>query len=192
MSWLYGRRGRPPLLRLRRCRVALYRGLAIRRHRSNVGPKQHCLLQSKREFRQRLAARKVVRSQDKCGKLGLVKGIGMSVKKKVSRERAAGSWATRLMKCVRAVLDLRPEADPDNVRPTLILLERPPLERLRNSLIRGRALPQRKLQVLRIERIFASKRAANRAKDRLVIPVLEDALAASQVAAQQVKRKPTR
>ncbi len=48
------------------------------------------------------------------------------------------------MESVRAVQAERPEADPDNVRHTLILLEQPPLERLRRSLIRGRALPQRK------------------------------------------------
>jgi hypothetical protein len=48
------------------------------------------------------------------------------------------------MNSVRAVLAVRPEADPDNVRHTLILLEHPPLERLRRSLTRGRALAQRK------------------------------------------------
>jgi len=40
-----------------------------------------------------------------------------------------------------------------------------------------------KIKVLKIDRILASKRAANRAKDRLVIPVLEDALVAGNVAA---------
>lgn len=39
-----------------------------------------------------------------------------------------------------------------------------------------------RLQVLGVDRILISKRAANRAKDRLVIPVLEDSLAASQIA----------
>ena len=68
----------------------------------------------------------------------------MSVKKTDSRERKAGRWAARLMKFVREVLAARPEADPDNVRHTLILLEHPPLERLRRSLTRGRALAQRK------------------------------------------------
>ena len=37
-----------------------------------------------------------------------------------------------------------------------------------------------KLKVLSLKRILVSKRAANRAKDRLVIPVLEDALAAGE------------
>ena len=68
----------------------------------------------------------------------------MSVQKKDSRERNASRWAARLMKSVRAVLAVRPEADPDNVRHTLILLEQSPLERLRRSLTRGRALAQRK------------------------------------------------
>ncbi len=66
------------------------------------------------------------------------------MKKNESRERKAARWAGRLMESVRAVLAERPEADPDNVRHTLILLEQPPLERLRKSLTRGRALAQRK------------------------------------------------
>jgi hypothetical protein len=68
----------------------------------------------------------------------------MRHKRKASRERQASRWAARLMKSVRAVLAVRPEADPDNVRHTLILLEQAPLERLRRSLTRGRALAQRK------------------------------------------------
>ena len=68
----------------------------------------------------------------------------MSVKKKDSRERKASRWAARLMKSVRAVMAERPEADPDNVRHTLILLDQSPLERLRRSLTRGRAGAQRK------------------------------------------------
>jgi len=68
----------------------------------------------------------------------------MRVKRKNPRERQASRWAARLMRSVRAVLAARPEADPDNVRHTLILLEQSPLERLRRSLTRGRALAQRK------------------------------------------------
>jgi hypothetical protein len=41
------------------------------------------------------------------------------------------------------------------------------------------------LRVLPLDRILASKRAANRSKDRLVIPVLEDALAAAETAARR-------
>ena len=69
---------------------------------------------------------------------------GMSARNKNSQERDAREWAERLMDSVRAVLAVRPEADPDNVRHTLILLEQAPLERLRRSLVRGRALAQRK------------------------------------------------
>lgn len=49
------------------------------------------------------------------------------------------------------------------------------------------SLGRYKLKVLRVDRVLASKRAANRAKDRLVIPVLEDSLVTSQVA-----KRPTR
>lgn len=51
------------------------------------------------------------------------------------------------------------------------------------------ALGRQKLKVLRVDRILASKRAANRAKDRLVIPVLEDSLAVSQAAARRKKKR---
>ena len=50
-------------------------------------------------------------------------------------------------------------------------------------------LGRHKLKVLRVDRILASKRAANRGKDRLVIPVLEDALAAKQTVARRKTRK---
>jgi len=70
--------------------------------------------------------------------------IGMNAKSKVSRERQAARWARQIMDSVREVQGARPEADPDNVRHTFILLELPPLERLRRSLTRGRALTQRK------------------------------------------------
>jgi hypothetical protein len=68
----------------------------------------------------------------------------MGVKRKDSRERQASRWAAGLPKSVRAVLAERPEADPDNVRHALILLEQSPLESLRRSLTRGRALAQPK------------------------------------------------
>lgn len=51
------------------------------------------------------------------------------------------------------------------------------------------SLGRHQLKVLRVDRILASKRAANRAKDRLVIPVLADCLAASQVAARRRTKK---
>jgi hypothetical protein len=51
----------------------------------------------------------------------------------------AQRWARRLTMRVGKVLAAHPQANPDNVRHTLILLEQPPLERLQRSLIRGRA-----------------------------------------------------
>jgi hypothetical protein len=51
----------------------------------------------------------------------------------------AERWARRLSTRVEKILAAHPDADRDNVRHTLILLEQPPLERLQRSLIRGRA-----------------------------------------------------
>jgi hypothetical protein len=55
------------------------------------------------------------------------------------RDAQARIWAKRLSIRVEKILVAHPEADRDNVRHTLILLEQPPLERLRRSLTRGRA-----------------------------------------------------
>jgi hypothetical protein len=44
------------------------------------------------------------------------------------------------------------------------------------------------LKVLPLDRILASKRAANRPRDRLVIRVLEDALAAAAMAARRTQK----
>ena len=49
-------------------------------------------------------------------------------------------------------------------------------------------LGRQKLKVLSLERILASKIAANRTKDRLTIPVLRDALAAMQTMKRRVKK----
>lgn len=51
----------------------------------------------------------------------------------------AQRWARRLTMRVGKILAANPQADPDNVRHTLILLEQPPFDRLQRSLIRGRA-----------------------------------------------------
>ena len=59
------------------------------------------------------------------------------------REERLRGWAERLAQSVEKVMSRNPEADPDNVRHALILLECPPLERLRRSLIRGRSAAQR-------------------------------------------------
>lgn len=51
------------------------------------------------------------------------------------------------------------------------------------------SLGRQKLKVLSLERILASKIAANRAKDRLTIPVLRDALAAIQSVNRRARKK---
>ncbi len=51
------------------------------------------------------------------------------------------------------------------------------------------SLGRQKLKVLSLERVLASKIAANRAKDRLTIPVLRDALAATQSVKRRAKKK---
>jgi hypothetical protein len=61
------------------------------------------------------------------------------MKRRAPSKTAAARWARRLNARVEQVLARHPEADRDNVRHTLILLEQPPLERLQRSLIRGRA-----------------------------------------------------
>lgn len=50
-------------------------------------------------------------------------------------------------------------------------------------------LGRQRLKMLRVDRILASKRVANRTKDRLVIPVLEDSLATSQVGSRRKRKK---
>ena len=50
------------------------------------------------------------------------------------------------------------------------------------------SLGRQKLKVLSLERILAGKIAANRAKDKLTIPVLRGALAATQ----SMKRRPSK
>ena len=51
------------------------------------------------------------------------------------------------------------------------------------------SLGRQKLKVLSLGRILASKLAANRAKDKLTIPVLRDALAAIQTSKRHPKKK---
>jgi hypothetical protein len=50
-------------------------------------------------------------------------------------------------------------------------------------------LGRQKLKVLSLERILASKIAANRPKDKLTIPVLRDALAATQTVKRRAKKR---
>jgi len=50
----------------------------------------------------------------------------------------AQEWGRKLAEDVAKVLEKYPEADPHDVRLTLIALQLPPLERLNRSLRRGR------------------------------------------------------
>jgi hypothetical protein len=63
------------------------------------------------------------------------------MKRRVQSNKVAKArrWAQRLSVRVKRIVAAHPQADPDNIRHTLILLEQPPLERLQRSLIRGRA-----------------------------------------------------
>ena len=63
----------------------------------------------------------------------------MKTPTQASQDAQARSWAKRLSMRVEKIIAAHPDADRDNIRHTLILLEQPPLERLRRSLIRGRA-----------------------------------------------------
>jgi len=63
----------------------------------------------------------------------------MSRHPQINTAAMAQRWARRLSERVERTIKAHPEADRDNIRHTLILLEQPPLERLRRSLIRGRA-----------------------------------------------------
>jgi hypothetical protein len=51
---------------------------------------------------------------------------------------AANRWAKKLADDVAAVMSRHPDADPEDVRLTLISLQSPPLARLNRSLRRGR------------------------------------------------------
>ena len=63
------------------------------------------------------------------------------MKQRAQSDNAAKArrWARLLSTRVEKILSTNPNADRENVRHTLILLEQPPLERLQRSLIRGRA-----------------------------------------------------
>ncbi|HEV2438384.1 MAG TPA: hypothetical protein VG077_20540 [Verrucomicrobiae bacterium] len=51
---------------------------------------------------------------------------------------SANRWGKKLAADVAAVMKRHPDADPEDVRLTLISLQSPPLERLNRSLRRGR------------------------------------------------------
>jgi hypothetical protein len=64
------------------------------------------------------------------------------MKRRVSTQRdltaAANRWAKKLASDVAVVMARHPDADPEDVRLTLISLQSPPLARLNRSLRRGR------------------------------------------------------
>jgi hypothetical protein len=60
------------------------------------------------------------------------------------QDEKAMQWGRDLAEKVKRVLEKYPEADPDNVRHALILLQMPPEERLARSLLRGGARTKRK------------------------------------------------
>src|ERR1043165_9310683 len=60
-----------------------------------------------------------------------------------AKECRAVRWARRLTEIVQGVIKAHPGADPDNIRHALILFEKPPLERLATSLLRGRTYTKR-------------------------------------------------
>jgi transcriptional regulator with XRE-family HTH domain len=58
----------------------------------------------------------------------------------ILREAPAAEWRTRaLIRQAIRVVDQHPQASFENVWHTLVLLEEPPVDRLRRSLLRGRA-----------------------------------------------------
>jgi hypothetical protein len=60
------------------------------------------------------------------------------------RETDPQKWAERLAQQVADVLKEHPDADPDTVRHTLILLELSPIERLERALLRSGRFSNRK------------------------------------------------
>jgi hypothetical protein len=69
----------------------------------------------------------------------------LAKKRRLRQERARHAarirWARQLGRDVEAVLSAHPDADPDDVRHTLVMLRMSPWERLERSLRRGRATP---------------------------------------------------
>jgi hypothetical protein len=57
--------------------------------------------------------------------------------KREANQRRIAARSEQLLQTLRRVQQRHPHADPDNIRHTLLLLELPPLERLRRGLIRG-------------------------------------------------------
>jgi hypothetical protein len=68
-----------------------------------------------------------------------------------TNEAEAQAWAEKLARDTREVLEKFPEADADNVRHALILMQLPPEERLARALLRGGARRgQRKIPTVKV------------------------------------------
>ena len=65
--------------------------------------------------------------------------LGVALSEVLDEEPAAVSRARALQYQARRIVDRNPQALFENVWHTLVLLEEPPVERLRRSLLRGRA-----------------------------------------------------
>ena len=64
--------------------------------------------------------------------------LGVPASELVAAVPSASTRARELAREVARIVGTCPEADPDNVRHALVLLEEPPLSRLRRALRRGR------------------------------------------------------
>jgi transcriptional regulator with XRE-family HTH domain len=72
--------------------------------------------------------------------LALADFLGIEPGDLLEQTSGPGQHARLLLRKVERILAGHPEADRDNVRHTLLLLEEPPVERLERGLMRGRTL----------------------------------------------------
>ena len=98
----------------------------------------------------------------------LANGLAVEESELLTSESREVEKTHALMKEVDRIVKRHPGTDPENVRHTLLLLREKPIERLRRALMRAQGSH------------FQSKKALGRCKDRLVLPVLADALKARQ------------
>jgi transcriptional regulator with XRE-family HTH domain len=69
----------------------------------------------------------------------LAKTMGVPASSLLTDEPAIPAFAKRLVRAIDEVARDHPEMDRDHIRHVLILLDEPPIERLRGALRRGRA-----------------------------------------------------
>ncbi len=70
--------------------------------------------------------------------VAIAQALGVAPSAVLEEERSATEKVRRIAALAARLVAQNPELDADNVRHTLLLLEEPPLERLRRGLIRGR------------------------------------------------------